>query len=48
MMTQMVDTCLATCCKLVERGLCSDPLLRCVLHLVTGPYKVSCFILKYT
>lgn len=40
MMIMMVDECLAACCQLVERGLSLDPLLHCVLDLVTCSYKV--------
>ena len=39
MMTEMVDACLAVCCRLIETGLSIDSLLNCVLHLVLYPPK---------
>ena len=39
-MTEMIDACLAVCCRLIEIGLSLDSLLCCVLHLVAYPPKV--------
>ena len=40
MVTKMVDSCLAACCKLIDEGLSLEPLLGCVLQLLTLPPKV--------
>ena len=39
-MTEVVDMCLAVCCKMMQAGLSLNSLLNCVLYLVSSPMKV--------
>ena len=41
--TELVDSCLAVCCKLSQVGLSLEPLLNTVLLIITPPAKVCYF-----